>query len=86
MSFFLCIVTLTLLGPQSRFGGKLLIIRVLRPHIWECAAKGVKACLNTPPFWDCSRAKNIGMQTMVAASAVTRKQVCWWLLDQRRVL
>ena len=30
-----------LLGPQSRFGGKLLIIKVLCPHIWECGAKGV---------------------------------------------
>ena len=33
---------LTLLGPQSRFGDKLLIIRVPCPHIWECGAKGVK--------------------------------------------
>ena len=32
----------SLLGPQSRFGDKLLIIRVLCPHIWECGAKGVK--------------------------------------------
>ena len=31
---------LTLLGPQSRFGDKLLIIRVLCPHIWVCGAKG----------------------------------------------
>ena len=34
---------LTLLGPQSRFGDKLLIIRVPCPHIWECGAKGVKS-------------------------------------------
>ena len=33
---------LTLLGPQSRFGDKLRVIRVLCPHIWECGAKGVK--------------------------------------------
>ena len=33
---------LTLLGPQSRCGGKPLIIRVLCPHIGECGAKGVK--------------------------------------------
>ena len=33
---------LTLLGPQSRFGDKLLIIRVNCPQIWECGAKGVK--------------------------------------------
>ena len=32
---------LTLLGPQSRFGDKLLIIRVLCPHIWECGVKWV---------------------------------------------
>ena len=31
---------LTLLGPQSRFGDILLIIRVLCAHIWECGAKG----------------------------------------------
>ena len=30
-----------LLGPQSRFGDKLLTIRVLCPHIWECGAKRV---------------------------------------------
>ena len=36
---------LTLLGPQSRFGGKLLIIRVNCPHIWECGAKGVNEVL-----------------------------------------
>ena len=35
------VLTLTLLGPQSRFGDKLLIIRVLCPHEWECGAKGV---------------------------------------------
>ena len=44
---------LTLLGPQSRFGDKLLIIRVNCPHIWECGAKGVKVfllkVLRTPP-------------------------------------
>ena len=34
--------TLTLLGPQSRFGDKLLIIRGNCPHMWECGAKGVK--------------------------------------------
>ena len=39
---------LTLLGPQSRFGDKLLIIRVLCPHIWECGAKGVKEGKKTP--------------------------------------
>ena len=39
---------LTLLGPQSRFGGKLVIIRVLCPHIWECGAKGVKELYTSP--------------------------------------
>ena len=34
-------IYLTLVGPQSRFGGKLLIIRVICPHVWECGAKGV---------------------------------------------
>ena len=34
---------LTLSGPQSRFWDKLLIIRVLCPHIWECGAKGVSS-------------------------------------------
>ena len=33
---------LTLLGPQSRFGDKLLIIRANCPQIWERGAKGVK--------------------------------------------
>ena len=33
------IVLLTLLGPQSRFGDKLLVIRVFCPHIWECGSK-----------------------------------------------
>ena len=33
---------LTLLGLQSRFGDKILIIRVFCPHLWECGAKGVK--------------------------------------------
>ena len=37
-----CRETKTLLGPQSRFGDTLLIIRVLCPHIWDCGAKGVK--------------------------------------------
>ena len=32
---------LTLLGPQSRFGDKLLIIRLLCPHVWECGSKRV---------------------------------------------
>ena len=32
------------LGPQSRFGDKLLVIRVNCPRIWECGAKGVKGC------------------------------------------
>ena len=31
---------LTLLGPQSRFGDKLFIVRVNCPHIWDCGAKG----------------------------------------------
>ena len=35
--------TLTLLGPQSRFGDKLLKFRVFCPHIWECGAKGDNA-------------------------------------------
>ena len=34
---------LTLLGPQSRFGDKLLIFRVNCPHIWECGSKRVNA-------------------------------------------
>ena len=34
---------LTLLGPQPRFGDKVLKVRVLRPHIWECGAKRVNA-------------------------------------------
>ena len=34
---------LTPLGPQSRFGDKLLIIRVLCPNIWECGVKWVNA-------------------------------------------
>ena len=29
----------TLLGPQSRFGGKLLEIRVVCPHVCECGFK-----------------------------------------------
>ena len=33
---------LTLLGPQSRFGDKLLIVRGFCPHIWECGSKRVK--------------------------------------------
>ena len=33
-----------ILGPQSRFGDKLLIIRGLCPHIWECGSKRVKTC------------------------------------------
>ena len=33
---------LTLLGPHSRFGDKLLTVRVFCPHIWECGAKRVK--------------------------------------------
>ena len=33
---------LTFLGPQSRFGDKLLIIRLVYPHIWECGSKRVK--------------------------------------------
>ena len=41
---------LTLLGPpESRFEDKLLIIRVLCPHIGECGAEGdklVRRCLN----------------------------------------
>ena len=32
---------LTLLGPQSRFGDKLLIFRVCCTHIWECGSKRV---------------------------------------------
>ena len=34
--------TLTLLGPQSRFGDKVLTSRVFCPHIWECGSKRVK--------------------------------------------
>ena len=34
---------LSLLGPQSRFGDKLLISRVICPHIWKCGAKRVNA-------------------------------------------
>ena len=37
---------LTLLGPQSRFGDRLLIIRVLCPHIWQCGAKGVNKAIH----------------------------------------
>ena len=33
---------LTLIGPQSRFGDKLLIIYVPCPHAWDCGAKRVK--------------------------------------------
>ena len=37
---------LTLLGPQSRFGDKpLIVVRELCPHIWECGAKRVKSYL-----------------------------------------
>ena len=39
---------LTLLGPQSRFGGKPLIVRVLCPHIWECGAKRVNSSKGMP--------------------------------------
>ena len=35
---------LTLLGPQSRFGDKLLTGRVLCPHRWECGAIRVEGC------------------------------------------
>ena len=41
---------LTLLGPQSRFGGKLRVIRVLCPHIWECGANEVKEIKKMPLF------------------------------------
>ena len=34
---FVAYCALTLLGPQSRFGDKLLTIRVFCPHLWECA-------------------------------------------------
>ena len=37
---------LTLLGPHSRFGDKLLTVRVICPHIWECGAKRVNT-INT---------------------------------------
>ena len=40
-------VLLTLLEPQSRFGGKLLTIKVFCPHIWECGAKGVKVLVES---------------------------------------
>ena len=33
---------LTLLGPQCRFGDKLLIVKVFCPQIWECGSKRVK--------------------------------------------
>ena len=39
------IVTLTPLEPQSRFGDKLLEIRVVCPHIWDCGSKRVKTRL-----------------------------------------
>ena len=35
---------LTPLGPHSRFGDKLLTVRVLCPHIWECGAKRAFCC------------------------------------------
>ena len=35
-------LSLTLLGPQSRFGDKLLMFRVNCPQIWECGSKRVK--------------------------------------------
>ena len=38
------ILGLTLLGPQSRFGDKLLLFRVICPHLWECGSKRVKDC------------------------------------------
>ena len=34
--------SVTLLGPQSRFGDKPVIVRELCPQIWECGAKRVK--------------------------------------------
>ena len=34
-------IPLTLLGPRSHFGDKLLIIRVFCPHMWECGSKRV---------------------------------------------
>ena len=37
------IVVSTLLGPQPRFGDKLLGIGVNCPHIWNCGAKRVKS-------------------------------------------
>ena len=39
---------LTPLEPQSRFGDKLLIFRVVCPHIWEWGSKRVKPP-DTPP-------------------------------------
>ena len=35
------VLLITLLGPQSRFGDKLLTIRVCCPHIWKCGSKRV---------------------------------------------
>ena len=49
--FFFTLLRLTLLGPQSRFWDKTLIIRVLCPHIWECGAEGVKAVFCLKDLW-----------------------------------
>ena len=42
--------SLTLLGPQSRFGDKLLIFGVNCPRIWECGSKRVKVEAQLGPF------------------------------------
>ena len=39
------------MGPQSRFGDKLLLIRVFRPHIWDCGAKRVKERGLSQTYW-----------------------------------
>ena len=55
---------LTLLGPQFRFGDKILIIGVFCPHIWECGAKGVKSAKDKS-IWDLKRGQ-IGMSRLLS--------------------
>ena len=49
--------SLCLLGPESRFGDKLLLFRVFCPHIWECGSKRVNVnynYLNNYAFLPCN--------------------------------